>query len=124
MWVFGTCSDLFGRRKVFFLTFLAMTLSTLGYGMAPGFYVFTFFRVLASAFGTGIVFGSVMCLEIIGTSYRSYFGLVSHIFFSLGFPILSVMAYYVRDWRLLCVTSALSGSVVALMWRSVTDNIH
>jgi len=117
MWIFGTFSDVFGRRKVFFLTFLAMSLSTLGYGLAPGFYVFTFFRMLASAFGTGIVFGYVMCLEIIGISYRSYAGLVSHIFFSLGYPILALMAYYIRDWRLLCISSALSGGVVALMWR-------
>ena len=119
MWLFGTLSDKFGRRKVFFLAFLIMSLSSLGCAVAPGFYIFTVLRVITSVGSAGLVASYVLCMEVIGSSYRSFAGMVFHVFFSLGYPLLAVMAYYVRSWRTLCVVSTLSGAVVGLMWRWV-----
>lgn len=119
MWLFGTLSDKFGRRKVFFLAFLIMSLSSLGCAVAPGFYIFTVLRVITSVGSAGLVASYVLCMEVIGSSYRSFAGMVFHVFFSLGYPLLAVMAYYIWSWRTLCVVSTLSGAVVGLMWRWV-----
>ena len=119
MWLFGTLSDMFGRRKIFFLAFLVMTLSSIGCGLSPGFYAFTIFRVITSVGAAGLLATYVLSMEIIGTSYRSFAGMVFHVFFALGYPVLALMAYYIRGWQTLCITSALSGVVVLLMWRWV-----
>lgn len=119
MWLFGTLSDMFGRRKIFFLAFLVMTLSSIGCGLSPGFYTFTIFRVITSGGSAGLLATYVLSMEIIGTSYRSFAGMVFHVFFAFGYPVLALMAYYIRGWQTLCITSALSGVVVLLMWRWV-----
>ena len=73
--------------------------------------------MIASAGSAGLLATYVLSMEIIGTSYRSFAGMVFHVFFALGYPMLALMAYYIRDWRTLSITSALIGVVVALMWR-------
>ena len=91
----------------------------LGCAVAPGFYIFTFLRVITSIGSAGLVASYVLCMEVIGSSYRSFAGMVFHVFFSLGYPLLAVMAYYIRSWRTLFVVTTLSGAVVGLMWRWV-----
>ncbi len=117
-WLFGTLTDRFGRKKVFFGTILGSTLSGIGYGAAPEFYTFAFFRVSLAFFNAGmIISGYTLVLEIVGISKRTLVGSATMAFFSVGFPLLAVLAFFIRDWRALCIVCAASGLPLLLLWR-------
>ncbi len=117
-WLFGTLTDTFGRKKVFFGTMLGSILSGTGCGVAPEFYSFAFFRLSLAFFNSGMILSSyTLVLEIVGISKRTLAGISSMAFFSFGFPILAILAFFIRDWKALCIVCAASGVPILMLWR-------
>ena len=63
-------------------------------------YLFTFCRFLSGAFAHAcVVVSYVYIMEVMGPKARTYLGCQHLQFFELGIALLSVIAYYQRDWH-------------------------
>lgn len=119
-WLWGSIADKIGRKKVFFITIACTILSGLGFGLAPSYAVFVFFRLTSAVSGAGVILsGYVLSVEVVGMSARSFVGIASSGFFSLTYPCLAVLAYFIRSWRWLCVVVSLIGLGFFPLWRWV-----
>lgn len=115
-WIFGRLADSIGRRKVFFISAFLVGVSGFGYGLAPNFYIFVILRVCTAISSAGFIMSSyVLSVEIVGASSRNFAGLLGSAMFGFSYPLLSLMAYFIRRWRVLvCVYSAAVFSVFLL----------
>ena len=117
-WLFGTLSDVYGRKKMFFLAIIGCYLSGIGYGLAINYYMFLLFRVVFGIFSSGIaIVGYALIMEVIGTSKRSSVGMAIQAMFSVGFALLALLAYVFRGWRTLVMVCTLLGTGFLAMWR-------
>lgn len=118
--LWGNVADKIGRKRVLFLTLSCAILSGLGYGLAPSYMLFTIFRLMNAISCAGIILSSyVLSVEIVGISARSFAGLAGSCFFSLSYPCLSVLTYYIYNWRWLCVVTSLLGLAYFPLWRYI-----
>ena len=109
-----------GRRKVYFMSTLFGAVFSVLSGLAPGFYFFVLFRIVFAFFSIGIGLGSYsIFMEITGISQRTFAGLAVHVFSAVGYVVLAVTAYLIRDWRALSVVTGLTGFLFLLLWRCV-----
>jgi len=117
-WVFGTMADRIGRKNVLFLTVLGTCVSGLGFTLVHEIYSFALLRVIVGIFISGaIVSCYVLRVEIVGTSARSFAGVLGGVFFAAGYVLLAVFAYFIHDWRALCSVCAITGLPYLLLWR-------
>ena len=117
-WIWGTLADMYGRRTIFFLTSMLLILSGIGTALSFSYYSFTFFRLCSGMSAAGTLLTCyVLCLEIVGKSGRKIVGIVGSTIFSLSFPLLSILAYFIRNWRLLTLLISASNIVVFALIR-------
>ena len=117
-WMWGTIADKIGRKKVFFITLACAIVSGFGFGLAPSYTIFVFFRLLSAVSSAGVILSSyVLSVEIVGISARSYAGIAGSAFFSLAYPFLALLAYFIRSWRWLSVVISLLGLGYFPLWR-------
>lgn len=97
-------ADRIGCRKVFFISSGCIAASGLGYGLAFDYYSFVCFRICAAIGTSGLIISSyVLSVEVVGISARSFAGMVGSAIFGSAYPILAVLAYFVRGWRVLAL---------------------
>ena len=117
-WLFGTLSDIHGRKKIYFLAFAGNLLCHVGTGLAPLYSMFFLIRVVQGVFGSGVtIVGYTLMLEVISSSKRSVLGIAIHQFSAIGFMSMAVTAYYIRDWRMFMVVPGFCGAVFLATWR-------
>eukprot|EP00092_Neocalanus_flemingeri_P015702 GFUD01016996.1.p1 GENE.GFUD01016996.1~~GFUD01016996.1.p1 ORF type:complete len:560 (-),score=145.92 GFUD01016996.1:221-1900(-) len=98
--LFGHLGDVWGRKNMFLVGLLEMTVFGIAAAFAPSFLMFTIFQFF-TAMGQVGVFQTVFVLgiEIVGKSKRVFCGVVIEYFFVLGEILLAVVAWYFKDWR-------------------------
>lgn len=117
-WVWGGLTDMIGRRKVFFISCFFLSSSGLGYGLATNFYFFVVMRFLNAFFGSGFLMSSfVLSVEIVGRENRNFSGLLGSGLFGVGYAVVALMAYYIRNWRYLVFTFSGLGFLALFMWK-------
>ena len=109
-WFLGPLADKVGRRKVYLYSSLIVFIATFVSGVAI---TYTQFAVARFFIGFGAA-GCILCLfvilmEIIGPDYRASAGIIVSGFFSIGFVLLSGVAYVIPGWRLMTVIFAVLG---------------
>lgn len=80
--------------------------------------LFALFRVGAGAAAAGCLLSRfVYCMELSVTSNRTAAGFVSNIFMTVGYAILALLAYLMRDWRHLMLAVSVPGVLLLLfLW--------
>ena len=122
-WFWGTLADKLGRKKVFFANITVIILSGLGVGLSPNYLVFVFFRFVGATSCAGVSISSnVLAVEVVGVTARSFAGFFGSSFFSIGYVVLAILAYFIRSWRVLCVVVSLLGLGYYPLWRYVHMN--
>ena len=117
MWAVGVLADAYGRHKTFYYSIVLLTLTGFAASLAPSFYWFAFFRVIAVAAASGGIPSYILLMEVVGVSQRSFAGLFFSTFFSVGFMVLAVMAYLVREWRHLSLAVLLLTLLYLATWK-------
>ena len=124
-WIWGTLADKIGRKKVLFLNIAFVILSGLGYGLAPNYFVFVFFRFTSALSNAGIAISSnVLAVEVVGMSSRSFVGFFCAGFFSVSYSLLALFAYFIRNWRYLCIITSLLGLCYCALWGYVHVHLY
>ncbi|CAH3027846.1 unnamed protein product [Porites evermanni] len=120
---FSALSDHVGRKIVAFLSIFFLGAGATVSAVADCLSLFTLFRFVAGAGTAGCLLSRfVYCMEITQINNRTAAGMVNNIFVSVGFVVLSLLAYLIRDWRYLMLTVSLPGLPLLLCWWIIPES--
>uniref|UniRef100_H3AUH5 Solute carrier family 22 member 21 n=1 Tax=Latimeria chalumnae TaxID=7897 RepID=H3AUH5_LATCH len=122
--VTGQLSDRFGRKIVFFGTLAVQVVFSLTVLLSPNWEVFC---ALYFCVGLGQIsnytVASVLGMEILGKSIRVIFcTLGAFVFYSFGYMLLALFAYFIRGWRMLLLTISLPGLLLIPLWWFIPES--
>nr|AFY98628.1 organic cation transporter 2 [Drosophila melanogaster] len=110
--VFGQLSDKYGRKPILFASLVIQVLFGVLAGVAPEYFTYTFARLMVGATTSGVfLVAYVVAMEMVGPDKRLYAGIFVMMFFSVGFMLTAVFAYFVHDWRWLQIALTLPGLI-------------
>ncbi|XP_053568753.1 solute carrier family 22 member 7 [Bombina bombina] len=115
----GYLSDRFGRRKILLLSFLGSTLFGVMSALSVSFVMFSISRLLCGVGLMGMTLISVtLALEWTDAAHRTFCGTISSLSWTVGYMLLALMAYLIRDWRwlLMAVTSPCLLAIATWWW--------
>nr|XP_060615233.1 solute carrier family 22 member 7-like [Anolis sagrei ordinatus] len=116
--IFGYLSDRFGRKSMLLVAYVG----TLLFGMLSAISV-TYSMLAVTRTLTGVAMSGLslivlpLGLEWVDIHHRTFSGVTTSIFWSLGNMLLALIAYFVRDWRWLLFAVTLPCFVgIASLW--------
>ncbi|XP_066267297.1 organic cation transporter protein-like [Branchiostoma lanceolatum] len=115
--VFGNLADRFGRRKIFIVCMVGECLSGIVNAFLPNYAAWLLFRFLVGFTSNGsyvVAFSYVM--EIVGATRRTICGIFVQMWFAGGIMLLSLLAYFIRDWQMLQLIMTLPTLIVIGYW--------
>ncbi|XP_073329784.1 solute carrier family 22 member 7-like [Pagrus major] len=104
--VFGYLSDRFGRKRALLVSYVTTTVFGFASAFSSSFIMFAamrFFTGLGLS-GTSIV-TVVLCIEWVDIKHRTAVGILISMDWSISTVLLSLVAYFVNDWRYLTATA-------------------
>ncbi|GFT90670.1 organic cation transporter protein [Nephila pilipes] len=122
---FGVIADKFGRKNVMMSASLVMLISSIGTSFAPSFGIFSFLRFITAAAVSGLFqTGYILAVEYIGTSKRLICANIMQIVFAIGELILSLVAYFVRKWRVLELAISIPAAVLLIYYWLLPESVR
>ncbi|XP_045406698.1 solute carrier family 22 member 4 [Lemur catta] len=122
--VCGQLSDRFGRKNILFTTMAVQT----GFSFLQIFSVnWEMFTVVFVIVGVGQISNYVVAFilgtEILGKSVRIVFSTLGVCtFFAVGYMVLPLFAYFIRDWRMLLLALTVPGLLCVPLWWFIPES--
>ncbi|XP_032876319.1 solute carrier family 22 member 13-like [Amblyraja radiata] len=105
--LFGHLADRIGRQRTILVSLLFQLLSGMGAAFAPNIALFIALQfVLGTAISGTMMNTIVLGTEWTGPAQRSFASVLTQCTFSAGQMLLAGLAYAIRDWRVLHLTTA------------------
>ncbi|XP_025199225.1 solute carrier family 22 member 16-like isoform X2 [Melanaphis sacchari] len=106
--LFGSISDVYGRKFAFNLSAFIYMLSGPSAAFIDSYVLFLIARFLIGVAGSGIYESSYTILtELTSGKTRTLLCLLMNMSYPIGYVLLSIIAYYVRPWRILLLVLSL-----------------
>ncbi|XP_014204218.1 organic cation transporter protein-like [Copidosoma floridanum] len=120
---FGFLSDRFGRKPPLMFSIVLQLVSGIGCAVVPWFPALLFLKFLSAvATGGTMVTSYVICMEIVGKSWRAAITILYQIPYSLGHMSLAGLAYWFRHWQHLQIAMTLPSIVLLGYWWVVPES--
>ncbi|PIK37019.1 putative organic cation transporter protein [Apostichopus japonicus] len=101
-WASGSLADIIGRYYTFFIAVTVDLIAGFVMSFANSFWMFCLFRFIVGVANISLyIMAFVIATEILGPSKRAIGGISAPTFFSVGYMLLALLAFLVRDWRYL-----------------------
>ncbi|XP_051256234.1 solute carrier family 22 member 4 [Dicentrarchus labrax] len=122
--VSGQLSDRYGRKKVLFATMAVQTVFTFIQVFSPSWTVFcAVFFVVGMGQISNYVAAFVLGTEILGPRVRTIFSTAGVcLFFGVGYLLLPLFAFFIRDWRMLLLGLTLPGFLYVPLWWYIPES--
>ncbi|KAK7945742.1 hypothetical protein WMY93_001470 [Mugilogobius chulae] len=120
----GNLSDRFGRKPILFATMAVQTIAALIQAASVNWVMFTILNSFrgfgqTSSYTASIILGS----EILNPKPRMTYNLLCQsVGFAVGYALLPLFGYFIRDWRMLLVACAIPGFLVMPLWWVVPES--
>ncbi|CAL4081191.1 unnamed protein product, partial [Meganyctiphanes norvegica] len=116
--ILSELSDKFGRRTIALLSAVGFLITSVATAFSNHYITFIVLRFFVAFFGSGLFLPCfVLLMEVVGPEARTFMGMNYQSFFSVGFMLLPLIAYYVREWRNLQLAISIpSVSMLAYYW--------
>ncbi|XP_033625385.1 organic cation transporter protein-like isoform X1 [Asterias rubens] len=96
----GIVADWAGRKPAFFLSLCVAVAATTAAAFVQNIAFYTALRFFIAAGNFGVyLMAFIIVTEIVGPAYRTMVGTILAMLFSIGYVLLAVMAYSLREWR-------------------------
>ncbi|XP_056140270.1 organic cation/carnitine transporter 2 [Lampris incognitus] len=120
----GQLSDRFGRKIVLFATMAVQTTFTFIQVFSPSWTVFcAMFFVVGMGQISNYVSAFVLGTEIFSPPVRTIFSTAGVcLFFGLGYMLLPLTAFFLRDWRMLLLALTLPGLIFVPLWWFIPES--
>ncbi|TRY64544.1 hypothetical protein DNTS_022662 [Danionella cerebrum] len=122
--VSGTISDRFGRKTVLFITMAIQSMFSLLQVFSPSWPIFcALFFIVGMGHISNYVAAFVLGMEILSPSLRDIFSTLGVcLFFTLGYMLLPLAGYFLRDWRSLTLALSIPGLLCLTLWRFIPES--
>lgn len=97
--LFGLLADYFGRKKIFIIAIIFMSITGVGQAVSGNYLVFIIFAFL-NAVGTSGVYplAFILGVEMVGKGKREMAGVILNYFYSIGQALVGIIAWVDGDW--------------------------
>uniref|UniRef100_A0A8D0GSP0 Solute carrier family 22 member 4 n=1 Tax=Sphenodon punctatus TaxID=8508 RepID=A0A8D0GSP0_SPHPU len=122
--VSGQFSDRFGRKKVLFATMGVQTFFSFLQIFSTSCEMFTvLFVIVGMGQISNYVVAFILGTEILGKSVRIIFSTLGVCtFFAIGYMLLPLFAYFIRDWRMLLLALTVPGVFCVPLWWIIPES--
>ncbi|XP_067231965.1 solute carrier family 22 member 4-like isoform X1 [Chanodichthys erythropterus] len=120
----GQMSDRFGRKIVLFVTMGIQTVFTFIQVFSPSWLIFCLlFFIVGMGQISNYVAAFVLGMEILSPSIRDLYSTLGVcLFFSIGYMMLPLAAYFLRDWRTLLMALTVPGFFCIPLWWFIPES--
>lgn len=89
--------------------------------MAFNYYFFVLMRISCAFGSSGFILSSyVLSVEVVGRENRKLAGLLGSGLFAVSYPLVALMAYLLRHWRVLTVLNSALGFSMFFLFKYVS----
>ncbi|KAM9313501.1 organic cation/carnitine transporter 2-like [Gastrophryne carolinensis] len=122
--VSGQMSDRFGRKKVLFATMAVQTGFSIVQVFSNSWEMFTvLFLIVGMGQISNYVAAFILGAEILGKSVRIIFSTLGVcIFYAVGYMLLPLIAFFIRDWRMLLLALSIPGLFCIPLWWIIPES--
>lgn len=102
--IMGYFSDTFGRKAVLIPTMFIDLLCILLHAFIESIYLLILVRFVMGVFHAGPAINNfILVVELVGPNYRVLAANCNNLTWIIGSAIMTIKAYFINDWRLLCI---------------------
>ncbi|XP_028277002.1 solute carrier family 22 member 5-like isoform X2 [Parambassis ranga] len=120
----GQLSDRYGRKIVLFVNMAVQTVFTFIQVFSPSWAVFcALFYIVGVGQISNYVAAFVLGTEMLGPRVRTIFSTAGVcLFFAVGYMLLPVFAFFIRDWRMLLLGLSIPGFLFVPFWWLIPES--
>ncbi|XP_070567164.1 organic cation transporter protein-like [Ptychodera flava] len=115
--VIGILIDRFGRRTLIVACGVIFSICEVIASFSPNYITFCVLRLLGGFWSAGAWLGCfVYVTELVGPSKRVLVGMINSASFGVGYLLMVLLAYFIREWWLLQLVVSLPGLLLFTYW--------
>ncbi|XP_070567958.1 organic cation transporter protein-like isoform X1 [Ptychodera flava] len=121
--IYGVIMDKFGRMPGLMLAFTFMIIFGVIQAFAVNYAMFVVIRFLLSVASYSVYMaGFIIATEYIGPSKRTIAGMVYPMFYSVGYMLLTLYAYFIREWCILQLVITVPNVLFLTYWWIIPES--